>query len=202
VLVLHHPKKGDPAAGQAARGSGALSGHADILVEMGWHGHPGDDDRRRRLQAYSRHRETPRRLVVELTEDGTDYLARGDFREDEFDQGWEVLRGVLEDAHQKLTRREILKEWPQDHPPPAEQTLWRWLDRALADGRVRRDGSGRRNHPFRYWLPGQEAKWAHDPFHLPDLEPLGELQEYGFRIADELVKGRRKAGRRKAAPPP
>src|SRR5262249_14760917 len=29
VLLLHHPRKGNPAVGQAARGSGALSGFAD-----------------------------------------------------------------------------------------------------------------------------------------------------------------------------
>ncbi len=34
VLVQHHPRKRDTAAGLAARGSGALSGFTDVLVEM------------------------------------------------------------------------------------------------------------------------------------------------------------------------
>ncbi len=200
VLVLHHPKKGEAAAGQAARGSGALSGYVDILIEMGWHGRPSEDDRRRRLLAYSRHRETPRRRVLELTADGTDYVSRGDVHEDEFDEGWQVLRGVLEDAAHKLTRREVLRQWPQDFRAPDETTLWRWLDRAVNDGRVRRDGSGRKNAPFRYWLPGQEEKWASDPFRLPDLGPLGELNAAAFGAASRRRKGPRKAEGPDAAP--
>jgi hypothetical protein len=34
VLLLHHPSKAATATGLAARGSGALSGFADILIEM------------------------------------------------------------------------------------------------------------------------------------------------------------------------
>jgi hypothetical protein len=193
VLVLHHPRKGESAAGQAARGSGALAGYVDILVEMGWYGHPAEDDRRRRLLAYSRHEETPRRLVIELTADGGDYRSHGDFAADEFDQGWEVLRGVLEDAHQKLTRREVRESWPQDYAAPDEATLWRWLDRAVAEGRVQRDGSGRRNEPYRYWLTGQEEKWKRDPLHLPDLEPLRELDEVTrLAAAEKLLKGKKR----------
>src|SRR5439155_12284867 len=51
VLVLHHPKKGETIAGQAARGSGALSAYVDILVEMELYNRSDDKDRRRRLQA-------------------------------------------------------------------------------------------------------------------------------------------------------
>src|SRR2546427_417676 len=55
VLVLHHPRKGEPAPGQAARGSGALSGYVDILVEMSWLSRADAEDRRRLLRAWSRH---------------------------------------------------------------------------------------------------------------------------------------------------
>src|SRR5262249_39296652 len=36
VLLLHHPRKKPSAAGESARGSGALSGHADILMELSY----------------------------------------------------------------------------------------------------------------------------------------------------------------------
>jgi hypothetical protein len=65
VLILHHPRKGDPPLGQAARGSGALSGYADILLEMRRVPNAADDDRRRRLYGFSRFPETPRQLVIE-----------------------------------------------------------------------------------------------------------------------------------------
>jgi hypothetical protein len=73
VLGLHHPGKKKVAGGMAARGSGALSGHVDVLVEMRWYDSADDDDRRRRLLAWSRHEETPRELVIEMNEPGTDY---------------------------------------------------------------------------------------------------------------------------------
>jgi AAA domain len=36
VLLLHHPRKGRFESGQAARGSGVLASHADIVVEMSY----------------------------------------------------------------------------------------------------------------------------------------------------------------------
>ncbi|MCI0737781.1 MAG: helicase RepA family protein, partial [Gemmataceae bacterium] len=73
VALLHHPKKGDPLPGQAARGSGALSGFVDIFLEMS---QPrGDADSRRRIvRGYSRFQETPRQLLLELNDAGDDYL--------------------------------------------------------------------------------------------------------------------------------
>ena len=55
----------------------------------------GDDDRRRWIAALSRFPETPRQKVIELTADGTDYVSRGTFREEEFAARWEVLRKIL-----------------------------------------------------------------------------------------------------------
>src|SRR5947199_345769 len=71
------------------------------------------------------------------------------------------------------------------HPPRRQErargiaargraTLWRWLDQALAQVLVCQDGNGRKLHPFRYWLPGQEAKWEAEGLAL--LEDLGGLQ--------------------------
>jgi hypothetical protein len=51
VLLLHHPKKGDVLAGQAARGSGALCAYADVLLELHWAVRDNREDRRRRLSA-------------------------------------------------------------------------------------------------------------------------------------------------------
>src|SRR5207253_2971893 len=53
VLILHHPRKGEVRAGQASRGSGALGGYADILLEMSWFSQPTEPDRRRVIEAYS-----------------------------------------------------------------------------------------------------------------------------------------------------
>jgi AAA domain len=175
VLINHHPKKGEPPPGHAARGSGALSGYVDVIIEMTWYGRATDDERRRKLAAFSRLPETTRRLVIGLTDDGNDYVSHGDFAIDDFDEGWQVVSGVLEDADGKQTRREILDHWPQDFPKPAATTLWRWLDRALASGWVLKEGTGRNKSPFRYWLDGMEEVWRSSPFYLEPLPPLDEV---------------------------
>jgi hypothetical protein len=213
VLVLHHPRKAAAAAGRAARGSGALPAAADITIEMDWVDGPAEGDRRRLLRGFSRHAATPLRLAIEWTADGRDYHALGESALDDFDGGWPVLEGVLEDAYQKLTRRGILKAWPQDHPKPSPITLWRWLDRAVKDGRVQRDGRGRCREPFRFWLTGQEQRWANDPNHLPDLPEFddfdviraaGNVIRHSAQIDEERRQKRERKKKKKAAeaPPP
>lgn len=66
VLVLHHPAKKSRDDGPTGRGSGALLGCADILLELRWYRRPAEADRRRRLLALSRFDDTPRELVIEL----------------------------------------------------------------------------------------------------------------------------------------
>jgi hypothetical protein len=90
--------------------------------------------------------------------------------EDEYAKDLQVLRMVLEDADNKLTRREIRAAWPQDYQKPPDTTLWRWLEKAVAQGQVRKDGSGRKNDPFRFWLPEQEEQWRQDPIRCLLME--------------------------------
>lgn len=171
VLVAHHPQKGKLRTGQAFRGSGALAGFADILIEMRCYGRVSENDRRRRLQAFSRYEETPRQRVIELNADGTDYLSHGSFEDMEFTTSWQTLRRLLEEAPRKLTRRQIRKQWPAERPPD-DSTVNRWLERAVAEGVLRKDGQGVKSSPFRYWLPGREEVWKQDPmnyFQMPEL---------------------------------
>ena len=186
VLILHHPRKAPSAPGRSARGTGALSGEVDIILEMDDLGRATETDRRRRLWAFSRHNESPRRLVIELNAEGTDYAGLGDFATNDFNDGWPVLHGVLEDAKQKLTRREISQQWPADFVKPEQSTLWRWLDQAVSAGRVLRSGTGRKSDPFRYWLDGMEEVWKSDPFYCEPPPPLEEM--YGLRGPKKLAE--------------
>jgi AAA domain len=157
-LISHHPKKGPTVPGQASRGSGALSGFVDIIVEM----HPVSRrpvDRRRRLRAFSRHPATPPNLVIEWTAEGTDYRNLGALGEPDFEHGWPVLLSILEQSEKALTRRDILRRWPDACIAPAKHTLWKWLGRAVQEHGVLQDGLGTRKDPFRYRLPGMVEKW-------------------------------------------
>ena len=165
VLALHHPAKQDNGDGPSGRGSGALLACADILIEMRWYRRPPAADRRRRLLALSRFDETPRELVIELNTDGTDYLSRGSFADEEFTTHWRLLEGLLGPAERKLSRDEILAGWPAEDRPDAI-TLYRWLRRAVEEGLLRQDGLGKSKNPFRYWLPASEERWRRDPVAL------------------------------------
>jgi hypothetical protein len=173
VLLLHHPAKAEVAAGLLARGSGVLGSFADIIIEKRWYTRSDDGDRRRRLVAFSRHDDTPRQLVIELNAEGTDYLGHGSFLEEEFADNWKTLRSVLEDAPKKLTRAQVGKRWPSEAEVPGATTLWRWLERAVGQGLVLRDGTGRKSEPFIYWLPGKEEDWKR-PAWEKELEALRE----------------------------
>jgi AAA domain len=195
VLVLHHPRKRESAGGQAARGSGALPGYVDVLIEMRWCGPGTDGDRRRLLEAWSRHEETPRQVVIELNPEGTDYAVLGDLPQVELNQTRRGLLAVLSAADRKLTRVEILEGWPEQVPVPSKVSLWRWVAKAVAQAEVCQEGSARRNDPFRYWLPGQEAKWAKDNVlpalpELPELPELGDLDRAGA-VLEELLRRNR-----------
>jgi hypothetical protein len=156
VWLLHHPAKAQRADGQSARGSGALAGLADIVMEMSCLRRARSRDRRRRLCAYSRYAETPRHRIIELSADGADYRLHTDGAGTPLVQPWREVLGVLADATDKLSQQAILQRWPAEEGPPERSTLSRWLKRATAQGVICCSGQGYRSDPFIYWLPGRE----------------------------------------------
>ncbi len=171
VLLMHHPRKSGGPDGVLSRGSGALGGHADILIEMSCAADSSPEDRRRRLRAFSRFPETLPNHVIELNATGTDYVSHGSAEKEFLARNWPGLQTVLTVTRRKLTRPEILEAWPAEQERPSSQTLWRWLERAVSDGRVKRDGRGTSDDPYRYWLPGQMEVWFRDPLGLLNDPP-------------------------------
>jgi hypothetical protein len=193
VLLLHHPRKYTRSEGQLARGSGALLGFVDVLLEMGWLRAPSGEDRRRRLRAWSRYDETPRQLVIELDEAGTGYRALGSEEKTEQAEGYRALLRALEGAGGRLTRQEVRERWPADEPLPSGVTVWRWLEQAVMRGQVVRTGGGRKNNPFRYALPGRSLP-DEGPLLTPLAEELGmseqELAEVELAHLQKLLRQR------------
>jgi hypothetical protein len=151
VLMLHHPRKHGAAGGQAARGSGALAAFTDIVLEMHWYDR-ATTDRRRVLRGWSRHDDTPRTQVLELSDDGSDYHALGDIEEEAFRASWRLVEALLR-ASGELTAEEMRQRWVEGAARPTPSTLWGWLTRALAGGLLVRCGAGRKGEPYRYRLP-------------------------------------------------
>jgi hypothetical protein len=185
VLLLHHPRKDAAPDGRSARGSGALTGFADILIEMHWVGSPSDTDRRRSLLSWSRHPATPRQLVIELDPDATNYTSLGDLPTFAAGVGQLNLHDILADAPRKLTRQEILDLWPARPHRPDEATIRRWLDKAVQTGSVSCSGTGRKADPFRYWLPGSEANWKLDFLTRLQMKEEEEMR----RLMESLNRG-------------
>jgi hypothetical protein len=177
LLLLHHPPKGYARAGQAARGSGLLSSFVDILIEMFPFTRADDGDRRRRLQAYSRHQATPLQWVIELNSDGATYAGHGNVSNSEYLHEWPTIFKLLSEAKRKLTIKDFLEAWPPDLNRPAYVTLWRWLDRAVKEGLALKAGQGCRQSPYRYCLPGQEEEWQKNPLYTPHPEDIMEMVE-------------------------
>jgi AAA domain-containing protein len=205
VWLAHHPRKGRILDGQAARGSGALPGNVDIIMEKNFYQSGDDTDRRRRIRTYSRFDQTPRRLVLELSADGTDYGNLGDFELDSFAENWKHVRLILQGERPRMTRREILKNWPPDFPAPNRGTLARWLHHAVNLGQVKKAGAGTKCEPFRYWLPEREK----DPFFVwvtrreevwreyrQALSDLGHFPPFGGIPRSDDVQAQRQAAER------
>jgi hypothetical protein len=185
LWLPHHPAKGKRDDGQTARGSGALTGFADIVMEMSCFRRARSRDRRRRICAYSRYAQTPRHLIVELNAEGTDYLVRTDADGSPLVQPWPEMHCVLARTTDKLTQQQILERWPVEGDAPDRTTLSRWLKRATQQRMVCCAGSGYRGDPFLYWLPGREALlWPGD--HASEEEK----QAWRERCADQYRRQR------------
>jgi hypothetical protein len=197
VLVLHHPRKGDPPVGDAPRGSGALSGFADILIDMRAANHRRASDRRRKLSSLSRFAQTPRQLMIEWSADGADYVGLGTFLDNEFARHWKKILAVFATAPHKLIRADICRRW-QHGDPPVPITLKRWLRKGVSQGLLLRDGAGTRAKPYRYWTPECEVRWREDPLAwmlMPELAPPNSA-------AAEAIERRRNPNWRPSLPPP
>jgi hypothetical protein len=167
VLILHHPKKNCPAGELSPRGSGAMAGFADILVDLTVPGGLSATDRRRRLRSASRLHESTD-VLLELSADGKEYRTVVEPPPEDYDRNWALLRMVFDEATNRLTRQEVHKYWPPDYDKPSLTTVTRWLERALKENKIVRKGKGTYRDPFAYSLPGFRPMRD----DLPPLEPL------------------------------
>lgn len=151
VLFLHHPRKGPAPGGQGSRGTGALPAFVDFLLELHWAGPPVQENRRRRLLAWSRHEETPRRTLLELSADGTDYTLPVDAADEPADEVQRVLEGLLR-ASPGLTARELAERWPAGAERPRSRALRGRLRESCDTGRLECHGRGHRHDPYRFRL--------------------------------------------------
>jgi hypothetical protein len=157
VLLVAHVRKSEGQQGTATRGSGALPGAVDIIMELRRLDGPNNKDRRRLIETYSRYTRTPAELVIELSDDGKSYLVHGDREAIRKAGRCKAIGAVLPAQPPGLTAEEIQNAWPDGMPRPALRTLQEALkDGTAAGGPWRRKGQGKRGDPYRFWKAGGE----------------------------------------------
>jgi hypothetical protein len=171
VLLLHHPRKKPSEPGAAARGSGALLAFVDVVVELSRFSALRSDRCRRTLIALSRKPETPARLAFEWDPETGAFTGLGDPTLAQFEDNWAQVVAILKKRRKAATHKELLMDWPADQQRPSPGTLYDWLNRAAAEKRVRREGSGTRADPWRYRLKNEDDQY-YDRGQLPPLKPI------------------------------
>lgn len=151
VLLVHHPRKSDAGEGRAARGSGALPGFVDVIIELRRFQAENREDRRRVLTGYSRFDETPSEVVVELSDEG--YRMVGTKRDASQADRMAVIGELLPSEGDGATAAELHTAWPDaDVARPGKRTIQIDLRKGAAEGRWVESGIGARGSPYRYRL--------------------------------------------------
>jgi hypothetical protein len=144
LLLAHHLNKGDSTEGRGSRGSGALPGFVDIILELRRSNAADWSDRKRVLTGYSRFEETPRELVIELTQDGAAYISHGNRQQAGKEERLQAIRAILPANAPGLTLEEIQEALPTDPQACQKDAIERIArgrePRALEEGRGRQTG--------------------------------------------------------------
>ncbi len=178
VLVIHHPRKERSEEGSCARGTGAMLGFVDVILELHRFGSMATDENRRKLIGLSRFVDTPTRLNYAWDKSTGKFTVVNDPETDRFRDNWDKVKTILQKRKTAATHLELLADWPGSIPAPAASVLYQWLNRAYDQKLVRRCGEGRRKDPYRYRLPNEDDAY-YDRGELPPLKEPGPL--FGYR---------------------
>lgn len=147
VLLIAHPRKGDGAEGTATRGSGALPGFVDVIVELRRHNADDPRDTRRVLRAYGRLADTPAEVVVALGDDGYELLGeRAEVRQGD---ARAAIAGLLPESGEGMTAEEVRDSLP-DGLTLGKHKVRSLLNEGARDGHWERLGAGLRGSAYRY----------------------------------------------------
>lgn len=147
VLLIHHPRKGEGDQAQASRGSGALPGFVDAIVELRRFNPQDASDTRRKLTAYGRYADVPPEMVVDLTPEGYRMLGQpGTLRSAGMQ---EIIEGLLPSEPPGMTVEQVLEAWPEA-TRPGRMHMRNMLNQGTEDELWERHGEGVRGKPHVY----------------------------------------------------
>lgn len=163
VLLVHHPRKCEATEGRGTRGSGALPGFVDVILELRRHNPDDSADRRRVLRAYGRFESTPPEAVVELTAAG--YVTLGERAKVAAADDLRAIAELLPTEGHGMTWEEVREAWPTT-PKPGQTRLRGLLEQGRRDDRWTRSGMGNRGDPWRY----RQKAGGSDSLRSPDTQ--------------------------------
>src|SRR5690606_38290189 len=137
--LVHHDRKSGGSHGENTRGSSAIGGFPDALVQLRrYRDHPGDT--RRKLSYVGRFEKAPAEAVIDLTDDG--YRTLGPTDEVESEHLLDRIASVLPEEGPGLTVAEV-----RERVGIGTHRLRDLLTNCVEKGLAFRTGSGRRSDP-------------------------------------------------------
>jgi hypothetical protein len=151
VLLFHHHGKNDSGEGRAARGSTAMAGAVDILLELRRYKPDDKADRRRVLSGLGRFDEVPEEIVIALETDGSGYTAEGDRKALAARELGDTVRDCMPAEPPGATADEIHKAMPEGARPRVGDVR-KCLIEGSSAGHWNRTGLGKPpKNPWRFW---------------------------------------------------
>ena len=152
MIVCRHERKGGGDVGESGRGSSAISGDVDVILQL--RRPEGNQPQGRRvIETLSRYSETPEKVVIELGEQG--FALLGDEEAvtlaDALRKVSAHLRGVFEQK-ETTTLDELVNDLEM-----TRAAIQRALKELQHRGEVVRTGEGKRGSPYRSY---QRSIWA------------------------------------------
>jgi AAA domain/DnaB-like helicase N terminal domain len=154
VLLVHHMGKTDGSQGRAARGSTALAGAMDVLLELRRFKDDDRQDRRRVLTGLGRFDEVPDELVVTLEDDGSGYTSEGDRKAMLARELADAVLRVLPDDVPGI-RGDELHTLLDEEIRPQRSKLQSILLEGVGAGLWQASGTGKKGDPRRFHKGGE-----------------------------------------------
>jgi hypothetical protein len=150
VLAVHHLRKSGGDEGTGARGSGALTGFVDAILELRRFDSANRKCAKRVLTGFGRW-EVPPELVVEWDASAGIYRAIGDRQRIRMDEVTTTLQSILPRERPGFDFKAIKEAWPEEEFPRKNMILSA-LEAGEKLGLWVKDGSGRKGQPFTFWV--------------------------------------------------
>jgi hypothetical protein len=134
------------------RGGTELRGFPDVLADLHLYKQGEFVNRRRILKIRGRLNAAPSQLVMELNAAGDDYFIIEGAIESGLPTLWAVLQTLIPSQPPGWSAQEFRQHWPSSPAPEQKRLLPVVADNWQSAG-WQRSGEGKKNDPYRYWLP-------------------------------------------------